>query len=188
MEENEFYSNPFPHFHSMRALDPNVAFGILRWLETATTWELVEASLYEQYEFSLCDVIVPTHLSFLGDGTFASAILEQMSMTFNVPLMEKVEIVAHKMVPGQRIRIHNDCLEGGETHRMVIQLNSGWTSANGGVFVIFNSTEAENVHRIIAPLHNTAIGFAISANSLHAISTVYNSARFSLVFSFQSLQ
>lgn len=188
LEEIEFFSTPFPHFHSMRMLDPDVALRMLQWLESSVHWEFVETCFYEQFEFSLGDVEIPDHLSLLGDGSFKSAVLDQMSSTFNVPLADEVEMVAHKLVPGQRIRIHNDCLEGGETHRLVIQLNSGWTNANGGHFVIFANADAENVHRIIAPLHNSAIGFAITSNSHHAVSTIYNDARYSLVCSFRSLR
>ncbi len=188
LENSEFFSDPFPHFHSMCTLDSDVALRILRWMETAVSWKLVETDFYEQFEFSLSEVKIPDHLSFFLDGSFSSAVLKQMASTFNVTLANKVEMVAHKLVPGQRIRIHNDCLEGGETHRLVIQLNTGWTSANGGLLIIFSSSDVEDVHRIIIPLHNSAVGFAISNNSHHAVSTVYNDARYSLICSFRSLQ
>jgi len=187
LEKIEYFSYPFPHFHSIQALDPDVALRILRWMETVAPWELVETDFYEQYEFNLRKVEIPDHLSFLEDDSFASAVLDQMTSTFNVCLAEKVDIVAHKLVPGQSIRIHNDCLEGGETHRLVIQLNSGWTSANGGLFVIFASADAEDIYRVIRPLHNSAVGFAILGNSHHAVSTVYGDARYSLICSFRAL-
>jgi 2OG-Fe(II) oxygenase superfamily len=110
-----------------------------------------------------------------------------MTSTFNIALAAKVEIAAHKLVPGQSIRIHNDYLEGAETHRLVIQLNSGWTSANGGLFVMFSSAFAEDIYRVITPLHNSAVGFAILGNSHHAVSTVHSEARYSLICSFQAL-
>ena len=97
LEKREFFSDPFPHFHSMRVLDPDVALRMLQWLETAAPWKLVETSFYEQFEFSLGDVEIPDHLSFLEDGSFTSAVLEQMTSTFNVPLADKVEMVAHKL-------------------------------------------------------------------------------------------
>jgi len=187
MRQTRYFSDPFPHFHARQALDPDVALGILRWMKTSAPWRLVETDFYQQFEFSLRDVDIPNHLSCLGDGSLAAAVLEQMSSTFNLPLAEKVEIVAHKLNPGQRIRIHNDCLQGGETHRLVIQLNPSWTNANGGLFMVFTSANAEDVYRIIRPLHNTAVGFAISNHSHHAISTVYREARYSLICSFRAM-
>ncbi len=188
LEPSEFFSEPFPHFHSMHVLDSDVALQILTWLEMAKHWKLVATNFYEQFEFSLGDVEIPDHLSFLEDGSFASIVLKQMTGMFKVRLANKVEMVAHKLVSGQRIRIHNDSLEGGETHRLVIQFNSDWTSTHGGLFVIFANAAPESVHRIIMPLHNSAVGFEISNNSHHAISTVCGSARYSLVFSFRSAQ
>lgn len=188
LENIEYFSDPFPHCHTIHALEPDVALNILRWMETDAPWELVETDFYEQFEFNLQKVEIPEHLSFLEDGSFATVVLEQMTSTFNVPLAEKVEIVAHKLVPGQSIRIHNDYLVGAETHRLVIQLNSGWTNANGGLFVMFSSADAEDVYRVIMPQHNSAVGFAILGNSHHAVSTVYSDARYSLICSFRALE
>ena len=186
LNRSEYFSDPFPHFHSIRAFDPDVALQILRWMEADAPWELVETDFYEQFEFDLRKVEIPDHLKFLENGSFASAVLGQMTSAFNVCLAENVEIVAHKLVPGQTIRIHNDYVEGAETHRLVIQFNSGWTDANGGLFVIFSSDDAEDVYRVITPLHNSAVGFAILGNSHHAISTIHNDARYSLICSFRS--
>lgn len=187
LEKIEYFSEPFPHCHSNCALDSDIALRILRWMETDAPWELVETDFYEQFEFNLGKIKIPDYLSFLKDGSFASAVLEQMTSTFNVPLAEKVEIVAHKLVPGQSIRIHNDYLENAETHRLVIQLNSGWTSANGGLFVMFSSADAEDIYQVISPMHNSAVGFAILGNSHHAVSTVYSATRYSLICSFRAL-
>lgn len=188
INKSEFFSDPFPHIFSMRAMDPDIALQVLQWLETCAHWKLVETNFYEQFEFSLRDVEIPEHLSFLEDGSLASAVLKHMSSMFNTPLTDKVGIVAHKLTPGQRIRIHNDCLEGGETHRLVIQFNSGWTSTNGGFSIIFSSANAEDIHRIVKPIHNSAVGFSISSNSHHAVSTVYNHTRYSLVCSLRSVE
>jgi len=188
LENIEYFSEPFPHCHTIHALEPDIALDILRWMETDAPWELVETDFYEQFEFNLRKIELPEHLCFLVDDPFSSAILEHMTRIFNIPLLEKVEIVAHKLVPGQSIRIHNDYLKDAETHRLIIHLNSGWSDSHGGLFVIFASEDAENIHRVISPLHNSAIGFAISDNSHHAVSTIYNDARYSLICSFRPAQ
>ena len=188
LEKVEYFSEPFPHCHSINALDPDLALRILQWMETDAPWELVETDFYEQYEFNLGKVEIPDHLSLLEDGSFVSVVLKRMVSTFNVPLGEDAELVAHKLVPGQSIRIHNDFLEGVETHRLVIQLNTGWMSTSGGLFVIFSSADPEDVYRVITPVHNSAVGFAISSSSHHAISTIHHDARYSLICSFHSKQ
>ena len=109
-----------------------------------------------------------------------------MSKIFEVALEDSVGIVAHKLVPGQKIGIHNDCLEGEETHRLIIQLNSGWEKDYGGYFMTFNSDDAQDVHQVITPTHNSAIGFAIIQNSHHAVSTVYKANRYTIVCSFKA--
>jgi len=187
LKKIEYFSEPFPHCHSIHTFDSVIALQILRWMETAAPWVLVETDFYEQFEFNLRKVKIPNRLNFLVDGSFESAVHEQMISTFNVALSEKVEIVAHKLIPGQSIRIHNDYLEGAETHRLVIQLNAGWTSANGGLFVMFSSADAKDIYRVISPLHNSAVGFAILSNSHHAVSTIYNDVRYSLICSFRAL-
>lgn len=188
LEKIEYFSEPFPYCHSSHTFDPEIALSIFQWMETDAPWELVETDFYEQFEFNLRRVEIPEHLSFLIGDSFITAILEQMISTFNVPLANKVEIVAHKLVPGQSIRIHNDYLEGAETHRLVVQLNSGWPSDNGGLFVIFASANPEDIYQVITPIHNSAVGFAILSNSHHAVSTIYNDARYSLIFSFRALK
>ena len=187
LEKTDYSPNPFPHFHSSQALDVDVATQLLQWLETVAPWELVESDFYEQYEFNLKKVEIPNHLSFLIDCSFASSAQDLMINTFNVALENNVEIVAHKLVPGQSIRIHNDYIEGAETHRLVIHLNSGWQNTKGGLLVIFASSDPEDICRVFTPLHNSAVGFAILENSHHAVSKICCDARYSLVFSFRAL-
>ena len=52
------------------------------------------------------------------------------------------------------------------------------------LYMLFNSADASDVHRIFPPANDSAVGFAISPKSHHAVSTVHGGERFTLVFSF----
>lgn len=180
----EFFSTPFPYFSSPVALSEGVASSILKWLEGCTSWKLTETEFYEQHEFSFWDVEVPEHLLFLKEPSFLGMIKVGMEELFEVRLQQRLDFTAHKLLPGQRIRIHNDYIPGCETHRLLIQLNRGWTDENGGMLMFFNSPDPADVHQIFRPTHNSAVGFAISPDSNHAVSTIHSGERFTLVYSF----
>jgi hypothetical protein len=93
-------------------------------------------------------------------------------------------VVAHKLLPGQRIAIHNDYLVVEETHRLTIQLNRGLSDADGGFFMLFNSGDPADIHRVLRPVRNTAIAFMISPESYHAVSRLHGGVRYTLVYSF----
>jgi hypothetical protein len=105
---------------------------------------------------------------------------------FRLTSFELVGITAHKLVDGQRIAIHNDFIEGEETHRFIIHLNPSWTEANGGFFMLFESDKVEGLSKIILPINNSAIGFEISQKSQHAVSEIHGIARYSIVYTFKA--
>jgi Rps23 Pro-64 3,4-dihydroxylase Tpa1-like proline 4-hydroxylase len=180
----EAFANPFHYIVSPEAFDPEAGCTILAWFESNAPWELVEADFYEQFEFSLWEAQLPTNLSFLREPTFLAVVKKRITELFGVDLGHRVEITAHKLVPGQRIRLHNDFILGAETHRLLIQLNRGWQDDNGGLLLFFNSADPADIHKIFLPVHNSAVGFAITPTSYHAVSTIYTAERFTLVYSF----
>ncbi len=97
---------------------------------------------------------------------------------------DRTMLVAHRLMPGQRIAIHNDHLTGGETHRLTIQLNRGLRDEDGGFFMLFNSSDPKDIHRIIRPVTGSGIGFEIGRNSNHAVSRLHGGERYTLVYSF----
>lgn len=178
------FAEPFPHFTAAEVFGPEVSAAILAWLERETRWTLVEADFYEQYEFNLLDAPPPPPLAFLAGRPFVDALRAAVGALFDVRLRESVDCTVHKLLPGQRIRIHNDYIPGAETHRVVVQVNRGWREAQGGFLMLFNSDDPADVHRVVLPAHDTAVGFAISERSHHAVSTTHAGERFTLVFSF----
>jgi len=178
------FSEPFPYAISPESLDLNVSSQILGWLESDAPWRLVETEFYEQFEFSLYDSQPPLSLTFLRSPDFLAAMKTRMASMFGAELDEQIDATAHRLVPGQRIRLHNDFIPGAETHRLMIQLNRSWKDENGGLLLFFNSADPSDIHKIFRPVHNSAVAFAITRESHHAVSTVYGGERFTLVYSF----
>jgi Rps23 Pro-64 3,4-dihydroxylase Tpa1-like proline 4-hydroxylase len=180
----ETFSKPFPYLFSPEAFSRDVSLEILDWLENIAPWKLVETNFYEQYEFSFDDVQLPAQLSFLQDDDFLDELKASIESLFQASLSNRIDLTAHKLVPGQRIRIHNDFIPGQETHRLLIQLNRSWTEDDGGFLLLFNSSDPADVHKTFRPFHNSIVGLAITPNSYHAVSTIHGGERFTLVYSF----
>lgn len=180
----EVFSEPFPYAVSPCIFGTELSDDILEWLETKAPWKLVETDFYEQYEFAFTDADLPSSLKFLQGHIFRDTLRSEVQRMFGVKLKGGVDATAHKLVGGQRIRLHNDYIPEGETHRLLIQLNRGWKDENGGLLLFFNSPEPADVHKILRPVHESAVAFAISQGSHHAVTTIHGGERFTLVYSF----
>lgn len=180
----EFRSQPFEHFIGYAGSSPTQLTGWLDWLETEAPWKLTVAEFYEQYEFSLLHVEQNPAIDYLVNEDTLLALRRHMSEQFHCPMSERIDVIAHRLVPGQTIRIHNDYISGGETHRLLLQINRGWVPAHGGYLMLFNGPEPGTVSRIIEPQNGSIQAFAISPESYHAVSTVHAGHRFTVVYSF----
>ena len=184
LKSREAVVKPFKFFLAQQAFTVELSTFFLEWLESKAPWQLVEASFYEQYEFSLSDVTLPNELRDAFSAANIADLRNLIAAAFEVRLDESFDATVHKLVPGQRIRIHNDYIPGRETHRVLIQLNRGWSDDNGGALMFFNSPDPADVARVFRPVHNSCVAFEISPLSLHAVSTIHSGHRFTLVFSF----
>jgi hypothetical protein len=182
----ERMTTPFRYFLAERCLDRETECALLDWFETDAPWRLVQQDFYEQYEFSLFDAASHGIGAMLVNDANLNQLRSVMEREFDVSLSPKIDLVAHKLVPGQRIGIHNDFLPGCETHRLTIQLNRGLGDADGGFFMLFNSFNPDDVHRVLRPLTGTGIGFEIGEASHHAVSRMHANERFTLVYSFHA--
>jgi Rps23 Pro-64 3,4-dihydroxylase Tpa1-like proline 4-hydroxylase len=180
----EVFSTPFEYFVSPEALASDLSFAVLRWFETDAPWKLVETDFYEQYEFSLWDIEGPSELLVLRQPDFLNELKTKVESVFKVELGNDVDVAAHKLIPGQRIRIHNDSIEGQQTYRLLIQLTRRYKDEDGGLMLLFNSSDPADLHKAFRPIHNDAIGFVVSPSSNHAVSLVHSGERFTLVYSF----
>ena len=184
LSHGESFGFPFSYYVASQALTVDASMSILDWLEKDAPWRLVEETFYEQYEFNFYHADLPAELSELVHHSCLHRVKNMVEGLFDVKLSDRINFSAHKLVPGQRIRVHNDYLPGQETHRLLIQLNRGWSDENGGFLMFFNSDNANDIHKIIRPLHNSCAAFAISPDSNHAVSTIHHGHRYTLVYSF----
>jgi len=183
LDSVEFQALPFEHFLSHAGLLDG-GLGWLDWLEEEAPWELTVAEFYEQYEFSLLHVSLAPALRDLIAAETLSALRNQMHKQFGQSLSDRVDVTAHKLVSEQTIRIHNDYLPGGESHRLLLQLNRGWVPEDGGYLMFFHGPEPEMVSNVIEPISGSVQAFAISPRSYHAVSTVHAKERLTIVYSF----
>ena len=178
---------PFRYFLARRCLSQGIAKLLLDWFESAAPWQLVETDFYEQYEVNMLAVDLPESLSSLASPDSLSKLRGSVAAVFDVALDDRVTLLAHKLVPGQRIALHNDFLGGEhETHRVTVQLNRGLSDGDGGLFVLFNSIDPHDIHRVIRPLTGSCLGFEIGEHSNHAVSRLHRGERYTLVYSFHA--
>lgn len=177
---------PFPHFCSTSALLNNNEYGLYQWLKNSEEWHLIETDFYEQYEFNLLAVELPKNLQWLISKETISIIDGKLKNAFKIEYLDLVGIVAHKLVNEQHIGIHNDFINGDETHRLVIHLSPEWNENNGGFLMLFNSSKAQDVSKVISPANNSAFGFEISSRSFHAVSKIYDFSRYTVVYTFKN--
>ncbi|MFD4121318.1 cyclophane-containing peptide 2OG-Fe(II) oxygenase YhhC [Alcaligenes faecalis] len=176
--------SPFRYSLIPECLSPDICTKLLEWLEADAPWSLRIADFYEQHEFSFDDVKLPTPIAEAFSQTEMEKLRSHVEQFFNTSLSSRIDVTAHRLTYGQRIRIHNDFIPGEESHRLLIQLNRGWQDSNGGMLVFFNSNNPADIHRVLRPLHNSGVLFEISPASLHAVTPIQDGQRFTLVLSF----
>lgn len=180
----ELHTEPFDYFTMPEAFEEDDSRKILNWMKRDAPWKLVKADFYTQYEFDFKDVSLPEEIAFLSGRDFLDYLINRLENLFSRKLSEHVDITAHKLVKGHTIRLHNDFIQNQETHRLLIQFNSEWQDENGGFLLFFGSSDPKDIERIIRPVHNSAVGFAISPKSNHAVTTIHAGERYTLVYSF----
>jgi Rps23 Pro-64 3,4-dihydroxylase Tpa1-like proline 4-hydroxylase len=182
----EFDHSPFPHGVSPGALQDDVAQQLYEWFEKTAEWELTKTDFYEQYEFNFLHVMLPPALQRLVSAATIEGIQKHFRDNFGTTSMELVGVMAHKLLEGQRIGIHNDYINGAETHRLVIHINPLWKQENGGYLMLFHSESERDVAKVFSPIVNFGFGFEISANSYHAVSRIHDFTRYTLIYTFKN--
>lgn len=177
---------PFAHATHAAPLPVDVCEAALSWMETDAPWRLRVASFYEQWELHLDARALRADLQPLLALETVHALQQLLLAPIADGPCRLTEVTAHKLVPGQTIRVHNDHRPKGETHRLLIQLNRGWADEQGGLLLLFGSAASDDVRRILRPTHRSAMAFAISPQSFHAVSTIQSGERYTLVYSFQA--
>jgi len=181
------YNTPYPHFSCTSVLSNGFEHTIYDWFQKTQEWHLVETDFYEQYEFSLFSISLPNNVKCLVEPQFLDSIKAKFTEAFHVSGFELVDVVAHKLVNSQHIGVHNDYINGDETHRLVLHFNPDWKDDNGGYLLLFNSSNSDDISKVVSPLNNSAFSFEISKQSHHAVSKIYNFIRYTIVYTFKNL-
>ena len=182
-DHSKSFKEPYRHAWIPRLFPAALTIRILQWLERDLPWKLTVTEFYQQFEFSLAEVNLPSNLSFLSSTGTMSALGHWVCEEFGTSDVKPVDIVAHLLEPGHDIGIHNDYRPNGETHRLLLQLGR---KSKGGITALFRDRTVESICRLIHPIHGTAYAFEISEDSYHAVSKVQDGQRFSLVYSFRA--
>lgn len=166
-------SNVFPlHFYQQ------IVSGLpeLKWAEAAKDF-------YRQREVNLAD---NAHFRALFNVQVRGQIVHAIGSFFGVTLGANFDIAAHKMITGDYIGVHTDANQFGETHRMTITLNDGWTVEEGGVLLALNGGGLNSLRDAWLPTANNGFLFAISQNSYHAVTPIVGMRpRYSLILTFK---
>jgi 2OG-Fe(II) oxygenase superfamily len=150
-------------------MEAQFAQATLNWMEKSAPWRLKVASFYEQWELHLDGSVLPTELQRLvSHGTIRDLKKLMLSPMTNDDL-QLIEVTAHKLVSGQTIRIHNDYIPGEETHRLLVQLNRGWSDNQGGVLMLFGSSQPNDIRRALIPTSRSSFAFESSPASLQLV-------------------
>jgi Rps23 Pro-64 3,4-dihydroxylase Tpa1-like proline 4-hydroxylase len=178
----------FPYFRSPEFLDHEAADALLAWFQDGAPWKLQITDFYEQYELSLLATRIPEPIRLFIEPEFIDRVRVALVSHIGASgALEVIDIAAHRLVPNQTIRIHNDYIGREETHRFLIQVNCGWSIENGGFLMLFRSGCPDDVEAVIEPTHRGGFGFRISENSFHAVSTIRKGDRFTLVYTFREM-
>jgi hypothetical protein len=175
---------PFPHFIASRFYTDDFAETLLQWLEAAT-WQLKETILFEQYQLGFSDFVHCSEIKGLWDATVLRRVRDTASRAFDAPLSDRINISAHKLLPGQFGGIHTDNV-AGETHRLVVQLNRGRTGDSGGNLVFLTGPSPNDLAIAFKQISNSVAGFRLGERSYHAITRVRTGVRFTIIYTFLS--
>lgn len=174
---------PFPHLLVTELLDDDSADSALAWLQGNAAWSLEAQGFYIQHSSVLASSERPNEGLAILSAAFLQRLREHMERLFQVKLRrDRIEVYAHRMVPGHRIGIHTDCpVKGSESHRFLINLNTGFEDNNGGHLVLFDRENVADSAVIVQPVHNVAAAMEFSWKSFHYVDEIRAGVRLSLI-------
>ena len=183
----QLVSEPFPHFAIPDLFDAEIAKAVLIWLEQDAQWAVESRKFYVHHGCtSIAERVSGTPAEIIGAPETLQCMRRHLERIFGVTLSNShFELAAHRMLPGHRIGIHTDTPGyGTETHRLLINLNSGFEDEHGGHLVLLDLHDPEASAVIVRPVHNSAVAMEFSDHSWHCVDEIMSGKRYSLVYSF----
>lgn len=188
------FNTPYRYFCVNKFFNPKFSEELLGFLEGTTQFVSAKGDFYEQTMFPFTNQVMPTNLVDLLSIENTEIIRKNAEFAFETRFQENFIITAHRLLPGQETKIHNDYLEKPEqykygfTHRIIVYLNRTWSNKDGGLLGIYSTNNYDDLVTRIEPIHNTAVGLAFGPNSYHDVGKVIQGERYTVNFSFMSLK
>jgi hypothetical protein len=183
----ELSCSPFPHVTLDQVFDDALAEDVLCWLERDAPWACESRDFYLQHGCAgLDERLQGTPAYAVASRPMIDVIRGHCERLFGTPLdSERCDVYAHRMLPGHRIGVHNDCpSEGTETHRLVVNFNRGFDDSCGGHLVLFAPYDPVGSAVIVRPRHNSGVAMMFSERSWHRVEEIALGVRYSLLYSF----
>jgi Rps23 Pro-64 3,4-dihydroxylase Tpa1-like proline 4-hydroxylase len=181
-------ARPFPHFEAEDFLDVPLADALLTWFEEKANWQVRKLVGYAGYsDISLMPVDLPRGIDALVLPETFSYLRSCMGKFFKIEPEGYVRVTAHRLLAGASLRPHTDLAPLRFTHRLIVQLNRGWTHDNGGLLCIADSERScseKKSPKLITPTHNNAFAFEVSERSFHSVTQVVKGERYTLSYTF----
>jgi Rps23 Pro-64 3,4-dihydroxylase Tpa1-like proline 4-hydroxylase len=184
----KLHIRPFRHFAVPDFLEPDIADQFLSWLDERAPWsQNTIPGFYEASDVNLKHTSLPSSLEWAASPSCLLELRDLVAKVFERPLDAEVDVRVHRLTPGQQVRVHTDHGELARSHRLLIQLNRGWSPDNGGLLMFLDGDALDDVngaHALLCPLHRSAMAFEISERSFHAVSPVKTGVRYTLTYTF----
>jgi hypothetical protein len=179
---------PYPHFEAANCLEAGIAESLLAWLSEEAPWQPRKLQGYDGYaDISLQIAGLPPRLKFLLAPETLSHLRMSMGSFLRTEAEGYVKVTAHRLVAGSSLKPHCDLAPLRFTHRLLVQLNRGWTRENGGLLCLFHgdpSVEKNTKQKLILPVNGSAFAFEVSRRSFHAVTPVVAGERYTLSYTF----
>src|SRR5262249_31362582 len=153
--------------------DPTIYAKTLDWIAGDIPWRLRCGDFYDYYECNPALINPPGDCSVVFGADTRARLAQWLEDVFATRLSERSKMTLHKMVPPQRIGIHNDSpSEESEPHRLVVTLTSHWNESHSGYLALLSGPDPDAIVDVIPPLGNSGFAFEMSDHSYHAVSSV----------------
>ena len=178
-------TDPYAHIVSPRFYTKPFADKLLAWLESEPTWRLKDTIRYAQYEFGFSQFKHCKEIEGLWNGAVLARLRQEVIRASGVAVSNRMNISAHKSVPGQFAYIHTDEVPE-EVYRVIVQLNHGRPDNSGGNLILLAGSKPADMAVVFRQVSNSAVGFELGPKSYHAVGRVHSGSRFTIIYTFLS--